>query len=473
MGYVYPDIVENTVVPLYDFFRGTHRRKYGKILDKTQWLSREEVLMIQRDNFKALIKHAYETVPYYRRVFKENKITPDDIKEQKDLTKIPVLTKDDILKNKDDLVSKTIDREKLIPYMSGGTGSQITFYVTKEQLSWELAAEYRIYGWADYRLGDRCLMFWGSPIDMARHKALVKRLTSWIERIKVVNTYVISDEAMGRHVNILREYQPEVIKGYASSVFLVAKHLNENGIEEIRPRTVLTSAEMLFPHYREVIEEAFGCKVFDYYGSREVGAMAAECEEHDGFHVNAENVLVEFIRDGEPVTEGESGLIYVTNLRNYGMPFIRYEIGDVGRPSCGECSCGRGLPMMESLKGRASQFIAILDKKSGKVVPISTADTGVIAVLLMYMPVDSYRIVQESLDKIVIKVVAREGYSQKDTDFIVEYLFQYFDDELKIEVDKVDDLPPLPSGKRSVFISQINAFKTEQSTRARSNNYKK
>ena len=190
--------------------------------------------------------------------------------------------------------------------------------------------------------------------------------------------------------------------------------------------------------------------------------MTAECEEHDGFHINAENVLLEFMRDGEPVTDEESGLIYLTNLRNYGMPFIRYEIGDVGRSSSRDCVCGRGLPMMESLEGRASQYMAILDKESGKVVPISTVDTGVVAVLLMHMPVDKYRVVQESLDKILIKVVATENYSQRDTDFIVDYLYQFYGEELKVEIEMVDDLPPLPSGKRSAFISKVNAFKTER-----------
>jgi phenylacetate-CoA ligase len=200
--------------------------------------------------------------------------------------------------------------------------------------------------------------------------------------------------------------------------------------------------------------------VYDYYGSREIGAMAAECEEHNGFHISAENVAMEFLRDGEQVSE-ESGLIYVTNLRNYGMPFIRYEIGDVGKPSLESCSCGRGLPMIESLEGRASQFMAVRDKDTGKIIPVSTAAPGIIGNLLMYVPVNSYRIVQESLEKIVIQVVAGEEYSQKDTDFLVNHLNEYLRGRITVEVNKVDYLPPLPSGKRSVFISKINAFHTE------------
>jgi len=458
---LYPKFVNAVVVPTYDVIRGTNRSKYGKSLEKSQWLPPEEIRETQDKSLRAIIKHAYDTVPYYHRIFNENNIVPDDIKAAKDLTKIPVLTKQDILKHKDEMVSSVIDRSKLLSYMSGGTGNQITFKVTKDQISWELAAEFRAYGWADYKLGDKLLMFWGSPIDLAKHEALMKRLTSWVERVKVVNTYMISDSAMKGHLETMRSYRPQVIKGYASSVYMVAKYLKDNGIDDITPRAIVTSAEMLYPHYRKVIEDVFGCKVFDFYGSREIGALAAECSEHNGFHINAENVLMEFVKDGEQVVD-ERGIIHMTSLRNYGMPFIRYEIGDVGKPSEEQCNCGRGLPMIETLEGRESQFMAVVDKTTGKIIPVSTAAPGPIGNLLMYIPVDSYRVIQESLDRIVIQVVAGEGYKQKDTDFLLNHLREYLGDSIGFEVQKVDYLPPLPSGKRSVFISKINAFKSTE-----------
>jgi phenylacetate-CoA ligase len=402
-------------------------------------------------------------VPYYNRIFKENRISPDDIKNVGDLTKIPVLTKHDIVKNRNELVSTAIEKGELIPSVSGGTGHQINFNVTRDQMSWELAAEFRGYEWAGYRLGNKCVNFWGSPIDTAKHSDLMKKVTSWVERMKVVNTYIISDEKMSEFASLLRSYKPEVVKGYASSVYMVAKYLKEQGINDIRPRTILTSAEMLLPHYREMIEGVFGCKVFDYYGSREIGALASQCDEHYGFHINAENVVMEFVRENEPVSD-ERGLIYVTNLRNYGMPFIRYEIGDVGKPSEESCHCGRGLPVIESLEGRASQFMAVYDENLGKIIPVSTAAPGIISNTLMQVPVESYRIYQESLEKIVIKVVAGEGYSLKDTDYIINHMQDYLGDRIKVEIDLVDDLPPLPSGKRSVFISKINAFQEKNKT---------
>lgn len=457
MSGLYPSIINAVVLPVYDVVRGTQRKKYAKILNKTQWLSRKEVLELQEKNLRALIKHAYDTVPYYNRIFKESKISPDDIKKAEDLTKIPVLTKHDIVKYRNELVSTAAEKGELIPSVSGGTGHQINFNVTRDQISWELAAEFRGYEWAGYRLGDKCVNFWGSPIDTAKLSTFMRKATSWVERVKVVNTYIISDEKMSEYASLLRSYKPDVVKGYASSVYMVAKYLKEQGINDIKPRTIITSAEMLLPHYRELIEEVFGCKVSDYYGSREIGALASQCAEHQGFHINAENVVMEFVRENEHVSN-ESGMIYVTNLRNYGMPFIRYEIGDVGKPTEDSCHCGRGLPVIESLEGRASQFMAVYDKDLGKIIPVSTAAPGVISNTLMHVQVESYRIIQESLEKIVIKVVAGEGYSQKDTDYILDHMREYLGDKIMVEVDLVDDLPPLPSGKRSVFVSKINAF---------------
>jgi phenylacetate-CoA ligase len=458
MGRFYSSIAQNIVLSIYDIVQDTSRFKFGHFLEKTQWFSRRELDRLQNENLRALLKHAHDTVPYYRRVFRERGLSPSDIKSVDDLMKLPVLTKADIRNNFSDLVSRGFPENRLISYQSGGTGDQIKFYITKEQFSWEVAAEFRAYRWAGYRLGDRCLMFWGSPLDLARHAGIVKRFTSKLERMLVLNTYVVSDEVLGKYVCLMKRFNPEVIRGYASSVYMMAKYMLEKGIDYVHPRAVITSAEMLLDYMRETIEEAFGCPVFDYYGSREIGAIAAECEMHSGYHVSAENVVLEFVRDGEHVAAGEDGVILVTNLRNFCMPFIRYAIGDVGKPSNEVCACGRGLPLMASIKGRVSQFMAIYDKQLGRIIPVSTAAPGPFSVALMQVPLESYRIVQESLDRVVIKAVKGKGYLQRHTDFIVAYVRKFLGDNITVEVEFVDHLPPLPSGKRSVFISKINPF---------------
>ena len=224
---------------------------------------------------------------------------------------------------------------------------------------------------------------------------------------------------------------------------------------------MITSAEKLLPEYRETIENAFGCKVFDHYGSREISALASECDEHHGYHISAENVLLEFVKDGEHVSPGEQGLIIATNLRNYGMPFIRYELGDVGRPSEDVCTCGRGLPLMKSIDARTSQFISICDKETGEIVPVMTADPGVIGLVMDKIPQKTYRVYQETLEKITIEIQPKKSYTEDHTQYIRDYLYPHIGKYIEIEIKLVEKIPPLPSGKRSVVISKINPFEAQ------------
>ena len=459
MAASYSFVARNFLLPIYDLARGTSRFKYMHILERTQWLPPKDIQKLQLRNLRALLRHAFATVPYYRRMFREKRLKPDDIKSVNDLRKLPVLTKADVRRNFNDLISRGYPKSALIPYVSGGSGDQIRFFITKEQRSWELAAEFRAYGWAGYRFGDKCVVFWGSPIDLAKHQSLVRRFSSLLERVIVLDSYVLSDDVMEKYVLLMRRFKPEIVRGYASSVYMVAKYILEKGLDDLRPKAVITSAESLLDIYRRTIEKAFGCEVFDYYGSREIGAIAAECEEHCGYHISAENVVLEFVREGEHVSAEESGEILITNLRNFGMPFIRYAIGDVGKLSDEACACGRGLPLMKSIEGRVSQFMAVYDEKLGRVIPVSTAAPGLFGGVLMHLPLEQFRIIQESLNKVVIKAVKGKGYSEEHTKFLVNHIRRYLGDSIIIELEFVDHLPPLPSGKRAVFVSKINPFR--------------
>ena len=157
---LYSKFMENFTLPVYDIVRNTSRFRSSLVLQKTQWFPPESLRKFQNQNLRMILRHAYETVPYYRRVFKQNGVHPNDFRSVEDLVKIPVLTKEIIQENSQDLISCAFPVERLVPYRSGGSGSQVRFFVTKEQQSWEIAAEYRAYGWAGYKLGNKCFMFW-------------------------------------------------------------------------------------------------------------------------------------------------------------------------------------------------------------------------------------------------------------------------------------------------------------------------
>jgi phenylacetate-CoA ligase len=453
----YSFLFENFMLPIYDLARKTSRFRNGRVLDRTQWLSREEIEKMQNRNLRFLINHAYNTVPFYKKQFRENGLLPSDIKSTADLVKLPSISKADIRDNLQDFISKGYPRKNLVASESGGSGDQVKFFVTKDQLSWEIAAEYRAYKWAGFRRGDPIFLFWASPIDKGKDRGLIKHFSRVLERSFIADTYVISNEVLARFARLLRNSNPEIIRGYTSSVYMMAKYLVENNIDNVRPRAVITSAETLFDFMRKTIKDAFDCPIFDYYGSREVGGIAAECEEHSGYHISAENVVTEFIADGEQVSMGEKGVITLTSLRNFGMPLIRYEIGDVGVPTDENCVCGRGLPVMSSIEGRVSEFLAVYDEESGRVNPVGPVYPSVI-IALMHLPLVSVRVIQESLNKVIFKAVKSESYTQKHTEFLLDYLHKFLGDKIDIQLEFVESLPPLPSGKRSVFVSKINAF---------------
>jgi len=455
-------MAENILIPIYDLTQKTSRYSCRRILEHTQYLSREGINQLQNDNLRALIRHAYQTVPYYNREFKERRLRPDDIAKVEDLRKLPVLTKDDIRRNFEDLISRDFPINRLIPYRTGGTGSPLRFFVTKSKISWEVAAEYRAYSWAGYKFGDRCFMFWGSPIDLSmrisQHERILRKIARSFERIVVVDPWVLSETVLEKFAYMLRNFKPRIIRGYAGPVYIMARYLLENKIYDVRPKAVITSAETLYKSMRTVIENAFGSPVFDYYGSREAGAIASECEEHSGYHISAENHVLEFVKEGENVSHDETGEILITGLRNYGMPLIRYQIGDVGKPSNEFCACGRGLPLMKSIEGRASQLFRVLDKSSGKIIPLDASVLMDYLIIHLKSNLEGFRIIQESLDRVVVQVVKREGRLTNDSSFLIEQLGKYLGGEVQIIVEEVDFLPPLPSGKRSPLISKIDDF---------------
>jgi phenylacetate-CoA ligase len=450
-------VMENVILPIYDIARDTSRFKYVQILNRSQWLSPRDLERLQNRQLRVIIKYAYETVPYYNRMFRKIGITSGDVRCVEDLSKLPVLTKEDVRANSADLVSRGFPAKRLVSYTSGGSGDQLRFFVTKDQLSWEIAAEFRAYGWAGYKLGDKCFMFWASPIDLSKYKTVQRRFTSKLERVFVVDTYIISNQVLAKFASLLRARRPKIVKGYTSSIYLMAKYLVDNGMDCIRPKAVITTAETLFGSMRATIEEAFGCQVFDYYGSREVGGLAAECPEHSGYHISAENVAMEFVKDGKRVSAGEKGMILLTSLRNFGMPLIRYQIGDVGIASDDVCSCGRGLPLIHQIQGRVSDFVAIYDYQLKQNVPV-----GPIYIILnnamIHVPLRSVRLFQESLDKFVVKAVKDKNFSDEDTDKLIEYMRSYLGSNVEITVEFADFLPPAPSGKRPACISRINPF---------------
>lgn len=445
MFLLYRRLVRSPIVPTFDFIRGTRVMSRLRELEKTQWLKPKEISRIQERRLRALVKQAYENTKFYNKLFKERGLKPSDIKTGEDLAKLPILTKKDIKANFDDLVAINYPRHKMIPWSTGGsTGEPMRFLVIRKHRSWETAAMLRGASWCGYELGDKLALLWGSLLDISESKKFYKRIMNTLLREIVLNSHELSEENMRTYAERLLKFKPKIVKGYASAVDLFARFLKHEKIE-LNPEAVITTCEKLFDHQRKRIENVFGCDVFDSYGSREVEEIATECKEHVGYHIASENVVIEFTKNGEHVAPGETGSILVTNLCNYAMPFIRYEIGDLGKPSNEICPCGRGLPLLNSVEGRIVDVIVTPEKF---VSPVN------LSLIFKDPSVRQFQIIQKRDKKIVVKIIKGTGYTSKDTKYIIDMLRRYLGN-IEIALEFVDSIPQTESGKTRLVISEI------------------
>jgi len=253
---------------------------------------------------------------------------------------------------------------------------------------------------------------------------------------------------MASYAKKIASYKPKFLRGYPSAIYTFANYLKETGKNTIRTRAVFTTAEMLLPQQREVIKGQFGCKVFDQYGCYDGGPQAMECSEHCGLHISAERVIIEFVdKDRKPVPPGESGGIITTDLYNYTMPFIRYAVGDRGTLSKEQCPCGRGLPLIKFLEGRVTDIIVL-----GNGVTLSGP-----ALTLVFKDchIKQYQVIQEAEDKLLIKVVKGEGYTEQDTSHFMNIIRAHGGKGVDIETQFVTEIAPTKTGKWKFIISKV------------------
>jgi phenylacetate-CoA ligase len=435
---------KHLLLRMLDLRRGTKIAEYLKILQATEWFKREEILRLQQQGLRRLVKHAYENVPYYHRVFKERGLRPSDVKTVEDLKKLPILKKTEIAWMPRELIAKNISVGQMNPCRTAGTTAKpLKFYKTKEDLSWGHAAELRAYGWAGYQFGDKYgLIRTFQPHELQNPLLMLENL---LKRRVVLNVYELSRGSIASFAQKMSRFRPDYLAGWSSKIYMLATYVLEKGLS-LKLRAIFSSSETLLPSQRRVIERTFGCEVYDFYGSREVLSMASECAKHSGYHVQSENIVLEFVKHAEQVAPGETGAILVTDLRNYAMPFIRYDIGDTGKPSDDDCPCGRGLPLFKSLEGRTYEFFVT----SRSITALKDFD-----IFFENLPVRMFQIVQRDRDEILIKIVKADGYSEKDTDFIKRNISFPRAQRPTIEVELVDSIPSEKSGKKRYVISKL------------------
>ena len=338
------------------------------------------------------------------------------------------------------LTAKNVDLETCMrTRTSGSTGMPLDLFLDRRTVGHNDRLGARMYMRNGLRIWDKMAVI-RDPSYFPR-KSRLQNLRGRVIRRKYISSFEDSEQ----HIRILRQYHPEAIRGYSSSLGEIACVLKDRG-EHIRPRLVFTGAVVLTSLARSLIFESFGVDPLDNYGTMEFGPVAWECRKHSGYHVNADSVVAEFLDGDEYVAAGERGEVVCTGLTNYAMPLIRYKLHDVAIPTDEECPCGVKLPLLKSVEGRLNDFLIAIDGRRippSRFYPFPFDD---------YTGIKQFKVTQVRSDRLVIQLVVeknlfdfcRLGKAQLRIQRLFGVDMQVdFDIVEKIEIDKPGKMRPI------------------------------
>jgi len=417
---------------------------YLREFEHSQFSSADQIQALQLERLQKLVAHAYQHCSFYRARLDEHGVGPGYIRSLQDLTVLPPLEKADIQHHRDAMVADNWPKEDLISNQTGGsTGAPISFFLSHDRQCSRAAATLRHNRWAGWEIGDKVAYVWGAPTDIPE-TSLKRSLRNFlIDRSLYLNAgYITEAKLQDFHSDLLR-FRPKIIQGYARALALLARFIRSKRLSEFYPHAIITSAEVLAPSDRQIIEAVFGCKVFNRYGCREVAVVASECERHDGLHVAAEGLYVEIARGPTNSPVGAAGGILVTDLLNFAMPLIRYRIGDVGSHDVTPCSCGRGLPRLRSVEGRVTDFLVGTD---GRLVSGVFLATYVVA---MCPRLGTVQVWQEQPGRVLYRITAQPDQDgiKDDLEFLNVESRRHLGSDTTVAFEFVDELTPEASGK--------------------------
>lgn len=427
--------------------------RYYETLNATQWLSPSQMRELQDEKLRRLVRHAYRSVPYYRVRMQERSLRPEDIRGQEDLHKLPLLTKADVRKHLHfDIMQEGVRHTDILKIStSGSTGEPFVCYADRSQLEFRWAATLRSQEWTGYRFGDPTVRLWHQTIGMSQSQAFKEHLDAFFANRMFIPVFEMTGDGLEKIVRTICEKQPVLVDGYAEAFNFIAGYLETRGGLSFRPKALMSSAQTLPPKSRALIEKAFGCPVFDKYGSREFSGIAYETDAHNGHAVVAEGYIVEILVDGRPAQPGEVGEVVITDLNNYCMPFMRYRIGDLAQAidNTTPSVCGRGLPRIGEIQGRVQSIIQGTD---GHFVP---GTFFAHALKEFDYAISRFQVVQEEIGAITFRVVKAARYSDETLDQIKALIRQYLGDGLRIDVVFEESIEMVRTGKHLASVSKL------------------
>lgn len=383
----YNFVFQKAIFPVAEIFSGTSIQTKLKFLMKSQYWTRKKIEQYQNMRLQELIKHAYENVPYYRRLFNKLRLHPSDIKTKRDLTKLPLLTKQIIKENSEDLRAKNYIHKSYETFTSGSTGTPMKFYQTKEDFSWIWAAHFRSWSWVGYSLGDKFV-----KISLNTRIKISKRIQDWMMRTYYIYALKMDNKTIRKYLDGIFKFKPKFIFGYSSSLGIIADYMKKNNIRYDAAAVITTGDNLLFTKKR-LIQDVFSCKVYDNYGCGGEGLnISSQCSQGH-YHVNDELLVM----------DNANGEIIVTSLNNYAIPLIRYTPDDMINPN--KVNCKIQLSTIASVSGRSKDVV---------VTPNGNLVVHFFTVLFEYIKgIEQFKVIQKNKSGILIQIVKNKDFKDE------------------------------------------------------------
>lgn len=430
-------------------------RKQSRWLRQVQWYSAQELQQLQLKYLKDLVKHVYETVPYYRQLMTREGFTPADIHALEDIQRFPILTKQDILSAGASLHSRKYP--KLLTktgYSGGTTGVRVALLRDLWSIGNEHAFVRRQFDWAGLTTQDVCAyLSWRIVCPPGQQQDYPYWYDAAMKEL-VLSTFHLSNSTIPTYLELLVKYKVMAMVGYPSAIASIARYCLRDSIK-IPMKAVLTTSENLDAFQRKQISEAFECPVYDFYGGSERVCYIHTCSE-GSYHILSEYGITELIEIPE-----QPGIrkIVATGFWNRAMPLIRYDTGDLVIPGTGMCSCGRAYPCVGKIIGRQSQIIKTPSGREFGATAVECIMEFILHDLASFPIFEAQMILYEGFHLVLEYVSERSLYAgeEEKINSLVKF---HIPEDFSIELRRVSSIQKTASGKALSLVFNPSTQKT-------------
>jgi phenylacetate-CoA ligase len=413
--------------------------------NKSQWKNKKIIKKNQFKAIKSIISYSYKNIPFYNKLYKEKNIKPCDIKTFKDINKIPIITKKDVILNyPNNIVNNNKYQKKLYhSSTSGSTGTPIEIMFNNNCRSVYEALWLRTLLETDYKPWNKFAFF---------HWKQFNKIPIYEKFGILRKNIILMDLKISKQIKLLNKINPSYIYCFSSLFKLIYQKMKTKNEILINPKSIILTGETISKKFKNRIGQFYNSEIFEQYATTEFEIVAWDCKEHKHFHINDESVYLEIIKNNEVIQSEEDGNIIITGLTNYAMPLIRYNINDYGSKTNEKCNCGRELSLLKSIQGRTDDFIKL---PNGNRISPSVLTSYIEIGDEFYKYVSQFKIIQKKIDKIIIKIVKKKDLDENFLILLKKRLIKITNNQINISIKEINNIPISKRGKIKVIESRI------------------